>query len=435
MGISWGGLVVWRERNHINHASMPDGGCPFINPHLNRFCRAFARPHICSPQNKSLYLLSKKNNTVTLKQICLIVLCAFSLVSSQLQAAPPDEPFVLVLDAGHGGGDPGSVGKNAKEKDITLAVTLLTGQYIAEKYPDVKVLYTRKRDLSMGLKERADFANKSHANLFISIHTNSVDKSTPRGSEVFAFGVTRSAENLAIMKRENSVISLEDNYKEKYADFDPNSIESYIIFEFMQNKFVEQSLEFASTVLNELKACAPWNDRGVKQAAFLVLREAGMPRVLVELDFISNPAAEKLLMSDAGQKKYAAAICNAFGKYKADYDRKNDIKKGGKREDVKVQNEEVKAVETEKKDENEGGNTGRRVYKVQLLALPAPLPANSPHLKGYKASYYIENKMYKYTYGESESREEIARIRRSLLKDFKDAFVVAFEDGEKVPIN
>jgi N-acetylmuramoyl-L-alanine amidase len=373
-----------------------------------------------------------------LKQVYCIVLFAALFLPGWVQASPMAEPFVLVLDAGHGGKDPGAIGRKSKEKDITLAVTLLAGKYITENYPDVKVVYTRRRDVSVGLNERADLANKSHANLFISIHTNSVEQSSPRGSEVFAFGVTRSAENLAIMKRENSVIYLEDNYKEKYEGFDPNSAESYIIFEFLQNNFAEQSLEFASTMRNELKACAPWSDRGVKQAAFLVLREASMPRVLVELDFISNIEAEKLLMSDAGQKKYAIAICNAFGKYKAAYDRKNKIQPAETASQTKQTVEAEPAPKTAPAAPvaaTPAAPSSPKIYKVQLFALPRPLPANSPHLKGYKAEYYIENKLYKYTYGESESFEEISGLRKSLLKDFKDAFIVAFKDGVKTPTN
>jgi N-acetylmuramoyl-L-alanine amidase len=339
------------------------------------------------------------------------------------------------LDAGHGGKDPGSIGRKAKEKDITLAVTLLTGKYISEQYPDVKVLYTRKRDMFVKLHERADFANKTHADLFISIHTNSSESSSPKGLEVFAFGVFRSAENLEVVKRENSVIYLEDNYKEKYEGFDPNSAESYIIFEFMQNKYVEQSLEFAAITLNELKSCAKWNNRGVKQDVFLVLREVSMPRILIELDFISNIEAEKLMMSEAGQKKYAQAICNAFGKYKAVYDRKNKIKSTkpiAQKEKASENTNKPNTTPVTKDSEKNGHAHVRRVYKVQLMALPQPLPANSPHLKGYKANYYRENKLYKYTYGESESLEEISRIRTSLSKDFKDAFIVAFENGVKV---
>ncbi|GHV55712.1 N-acetylmuramoyl-L-alanine amidase [Bacteroidia bacterium] len=345
----------------------------------------------------------------------------------------------MVLDAGHGGKDPGSSGRKSKEKDITLTVTLLTGKYISEKYSDVKVLYTRKNDTSVGLAERAVFANKAHANLFISIHTNSVKESSPKGLEVYAFGVSRSAENLEVMKRENSVIFLEDNYKEKYEGFDPNSAESYIIFEFMQNKFVEQSLEFASIMRNELTSCTQWKDRGVKQAGFLVLREVSMPRILIELDFISNATAENLLMSEAGQKKYAQAICDAFGKYKAVYDRKNNIKSAEQAPQTRKEPENNKQPNPSKlTKDNEKKETPatktKVVYKVQLLASRRLLTVKDPDLKGYKAGYYVENKWYKYTYGESESLEEISRIRQSLLKDFKNAFLVAFEDGVKVPV-
>jgi N-acetylmuramoyl-L-alanine amidase len=366
--------------------------------------------------------------------------CFASLLCSDALALPPYEPFVLVLDAGHGGKDPGAVGRKAREKDIALSVTLLAGKYISEIYPDVKVLYTRKRDVFVGLDERADFANKSHADLFISIHTNSVDNPLPKGLEVYAFGVSRSAENLAVVKRENSVIYLEDNYREKYEGFDPNSAESYIVFEFMQNKFVEQSLEFASLACNELKTCTGWGDRGVKQAALLVLRKAAMPRVLIELDFISNPAAEKWMTSDEGRKKYARAICNAFSKYKLAYDRKNDLRSETKAPVAEAKPQSAvrpKSAPAEERVASRAKNdprAGRRIYKVQLFALPRPLPDKSPHFKGYKVDYYIENNMYKYTFGESESLEEISRIRKTLLPDFRDAFVVAFENGARVQI-
>jgi N-acetylmuramoyl-L-alanine amidase len=345
----------------------------------------------------------------------------------------------LVLDAGHGGKDSGATGRKGKEKNINLAVTLLAGEYIAEKYPDVKVVYTREKDVFVGLDDRAAIANKSRANLFISVHTNASPSSMARGSEVFAFGVARTEENLDVVKRENAVIYLEDNYKEKYEGFDPNSSESYIIFEFMQNKFVEQSLDFASTVCKELKSCASWKDRGVKQAGFLVLRKSSMPRILIELDFISNAGAEALLLSDAGQKKYAKAIFNAFAKYKADYDRKNGIKSTLPKETREVTEEDgiVEAKEVPRKEVASHPTVtddNQKIYKVQILAVPKKLPANSRSLKGYAADYYIENNMYKYTYGETTDVKEIARIRKSILKDFKDAFIIVFEDGVKVKI-
>ena len=359
-----------------------------------------------------------------MKQLLYIGLILFLCASNGLAASFADDPFVLVLDAGHGGTDSGAVGKKAKEKEktINLAVTLLAGKYISERHPDVKVLYTRKDDSFVGLQERADYANKSQANLFISIHANAVKNTSARGLEVYALGDWRAADNLEVMKRENSVIYLEENYKEKYEGFDPNSPESYIAFELLHNKFWEQSLGFAETMCDEMKSCAPWNDRGVKQAGFLLLRGAGMPSILIELDFVSNFEAEALMMSVTGQKKYAQAICNAFSRYKASYDRRNSIKSA------------TYLPLPEKETPANDPAPDRQVYKVQLFAIPRALPANSPHLKGYKADYYVENKMYKYTYGESEDWEEISQIRKSLLKDFKDAFIVAFENGIKVQV-
>ena len=328
-----------------------------------------------------------------------------------------NEPFVLVLDAGHGGKDPGAIGRQGKEKNINLAVTLLAGRYIAEKHPDIKIIYTRDRDIFLGLYERANIANKAKANLFVSIHTNSASNRTARGPEVFTFGIDRTAENFEIAKRENSVILLEDNYEEKYEGFDPTSAESYIMFQFLQNKFVEQSIHFASIIQDELTACVNWGGRGVKQAGFLLLRQSSMPRVLIELDFISNREAENFLLSDAGQKQYARAICNAFTKYKTEYDRKNGI--------IPI---------TTNTSQTTNNNENKIVYKVQLFSTSSELSAQSPHLKGYKADYYVENDLYKYTYGETTDRNEIAKIRQSLLKDFKDAFIIAFENGVKVPM-
>jgi len=398
---------------------------------------------------------------------------ALTIVSSVF-AGIRDEPFVLVLDAGHGGKDSGAIGKKAKEKDINLAVTLLAGKYIAEKHPDVKIIYTRDKDEFKGLNERANIANKSKANLFISIHTNSSEYSFVRGVEVYTFGISRTKENLEVAKRENSVIFLEDNYEEKYEGYDPNSPESSILFEFIQNKFVEQSINFASTVRNEMKNCAKWKDRGVKQAEYLVLRKSSMPRILIELDFITNPEAEAFLTSEAGQKKYARAICDAFTQYKRDYDRKNRISQVSQPTQRKTEEKERRAnnqtvnesnggqgVDTDnyyadtqtannrsdKKagNDNDQGNKNNKnkvspkettqkkiVYKVQILASPKKLPDKSPLLKGYKADFYIENNLYKYTYGESTSKQKIFQIRKSLLKDFHDAFVIVFEDGVKV---
>ena len=327
-----------------------------------------------------------------------------------------NDSFVVVIDPGHGGKDSGAVGRKGKEKDINLSVALLTGKYIEEKYPDVKVIYTRKKDVFIGLYERANIANKNNADLFISIHTNSVKNRNVRGSEVFTLGMSRTKESLEAAQKENSVIYLEDNYEEKYEGFDPTSSESYIIFELMQNQYAEQSIKFADFVQKELVKCVKWRGRGVKQAGYLVLARSSMPRVLVELDFISNPEAENFLLSKNGQNRYAKAIFDAFSNYKADYDNK------------KLSNNRP-ANATQKKQTETAGDI---IYKVQILTSSKQLKNNSPLFKGYKVDFYIENKTYKYTYGESTNLNEINKIKTSLTKDFKDAFVIKTKDGVRI---
>ncbi|MDR2691433.1 MAG: N-acetylmuramoyl-L-alanine amidase [Dysgonamonadaceae bacterium] len=260
----------------------------------------------------------------------ILLLLAVLLFTFPMQAGADTPPFVLVIDPGHGGKAAGAVGKKGKEKDINLAVSKLLRQYIYEAHPDVAIIMTRDRDVNVDLDERADMANKANANLFISIHANSVARrrssSHINGSEVYTFGLSRNEENLEVAKRENSVILLEENYEQKYEGFDPNSSESYIIFEFMQNKFVEQSVDFATMVQRQLVETAHRKDLGVKQAEFLVLRKSTMPRVLVELDFISNPEAEQFMLSKEGQEVLARSICNAFTEYKTAFDRTTERK-------------------------------------------------------------------------------------------------------------
>ena len=335
--------------------------------------------------------------------------------------------FVLVIDPGHGGRETGAIGKKGKEKDINLSVAKLLGQYIADAHPDVKIIYTRKSDVAIGLNERAETANKVNANLFISIHANSVSKkSYINGAEVFTFGVTRIEENLEVAKMENSVILFEENYEQKYEGFDPNSSESYIIFEFMVNLYSEKSINFASKVQKELVKTSKRRDRGVKQAGFLVLRKTSMPSVLIELDFISNLEAENYMLSQTGQKSLAQSICNAFSEYKKEFDRLD------KRSAVESTVENPVSNQVEEPVIQDNSNRQGIVYKIQILASLNKLPNNSRELKGYKADYYIDGKYYKYTYGESQNWNEINELRKKITKDFKDAFIVTFENGKKV---
>lgn len=344
-----------------------------------------------------------------------------------------EKVFTVVIDPGHGGKDPGAVGASAKEKDINLAVALKLGKKISDKHKDVKVVYTRSTDKFVNLDERANIANRNKADLFISIHTNAVKTKTVRGIETYTLGLARTDENLQVAMRENSAILLEDDYMQKYEGFDPNSSESYIIFEFMQNKHMEQSVVFASEIQKGLIA-AKRTDRGVRQAGFLVLRKTSMPSVLVELGYISNREDERYMSSSNGQTEMSEALYDAFVKFKREYDRKQGAL--SQSSPISVVSESAqqpvqgsKSI-TEKKAPTQQGKV---VYKVQILASDKKLAKNSKQLKGYAdATYYQENGMYKYTYGESTSLNEIKKVRQKVLKDFKDAFVVTFKDGQKV---
>ena len=241
-----------------------------------------------------------------------LILCTLLALCAQWAGA-----YTVVIDAGHGGKDSGAVGKVAKEKNINLAVALKLGELIAANCPDVKVVYTRKTDVFVELDERANIANRAKADLFISIHTNATAaKVGPRGAETYTLGMHRAADNLAVAKRENSVITLESDYQQKYEGFDPNSSESYIIFEFMQDQNMASSVEFAKGVQEQFARTAGRVNKGVYQAGFLVLRETSMPSVLIELGYISTPDEEQYLNTAKGQQAMALSIYNAFKNYK-----------------------------------------------------------------------------------------------------------------------
>ena len=230
--------------------------------------------------------------------------------------------FTVVIDAGHGGKDPGAVSANGRvhEKDITLKVALMVGENITKSHPEVRVLYTRKTDVFVGLNDRARMANKADADLFISIHVNAAQNRSAKGAETYTLGIeeARTERNLEIAKRENGVILLEDNHEKTYANFNPNSPESYIIFEYMQSEFVKESIHIAQYVQENFASDANRLDRGVRQAGFLVLNATSMPSILVELGYISNAEEAKYLASGAAQQRLSNCISKAFDKYYAD---------------------------------------------------------------------------------------------------------------------
>ena len=227
------------------------------------------------------------------------------------------KPFVLVIDAGHGGKDPGAVGAISKEKDINLKVALALGKLVEDNLKDVKVVYTRKTDVFVELDARAGIANANKADLFISIQTNaSAGNKTVKGTETYTLGMHRAASNLEVAKRENSAIMLEKNYEERYEGFNPKSSESYIIFELMQDEYMKQSVSLAGNIQKEFANTAKRNNRGVYQAGFLVLRATSMPSCLVELGYISTPDEERYLNSQEGVSNLSKSIFNAVKQYK-----------------------------------------------------------------------------------------------------------------------
>lgn len=373
-------------------------------------------------------------------------------------AAVAEKPFTVVIDAGHGGHDYGAIGKATNEKSINLGVTLELVKLIEKNMPDVNIVTTRNNDTFVTLQGRADIANKAEGDLFISIHTNSIDKKarnyrTVAGASVYTLGFRRTEENLAVAMRENSVMKLEDDYSTVYEGFDPSSTESYIIFEMSQNKHMEQSIAAASAIQKELVTTAGRRDRGVRQANFWVLFKTGMPAVLVELDFICNPTQEAFMKSEKGKKKLAQAIYNGFAAYKhsADIQRAAIGGREMKPEKSDKKKPENKKKETERKDISISGQSERNsdntvsasgnapvsdgliYYKVQFLTSQSVLPAGSPKLKGIKdAEYYMDGGVMKYTSGTFRTQEEAAEHLRNVKKKFSDAFIIRMRDGQRI---
>lgn len=394
--------------------------------------------------------------TGILRLLFLTCVLIISVVVSPISSFAKD--FVVVIDAGHGGHDVGAVGAKACEKNINLGVALKLGKLIEENCSNTKVVYTRKTDRFLTLQERANVANKAHGNLFISIHTNSVDKKNKNrksinGAATYVLGMHKNDDNLAVAMRENSVMKLEKDYSTTYEGFDPNSSESYIIFEISQNQHVKQSLEFASRVQQEFIKVAKRKNNGVRQAGFWVLARTSMPAVLVELDFICNPTVESFLDSESGQEKLAKSLFNAVKSYKASYhsatddkskSKKQDKKKAEDKKKSKKDNQNEETVESKVEAKSDSGNEdvkvsqpetaiddNTEVYKIQFLTSTKKLKDGAPELKGLSpVNYYYEKGIYKYTFGTLTDKKEALSLQNKIRKKFKGAFIVVFK-GEK----
>lgn len=395
------------------------------------------------------------------RYILYISICLGLLTSPFGISSAKAKDFVVVIDAGHGGHDPGAVGKISKEKNINLNVALKLGKQIKSNCSDVKIVYTRDRDVFIPLDRRAEIANNAKADLFISIHTNALAKNrVMKGASTWTLGLAKSDANLEVAKRENSVILYESDYKTRYAGFNPNSAESYIIFEFMQDKYMSQSVHLASLVQKHFRNTCQRIDRGVHQAGFLVLKASAMPSILVELGFISTPEEERYLNSETGTTNLANGIFRAFLTYK----REQEIRLNGSSSTILPEDlpdlaqEEVTDTSNASPEEEETPNevaqqksqrpqrtenvaaaqTERSgiVFKIQILTSSRPLAKNDKRLKGLKdVDYYKEGGIYKYTYGDSPDYNKVLRTKRTIAAQFKDAFIIAFKGDKKTNVN
>lgn len=407
-----------------------------------------------------------------IKRLLLYLCCTGMLLAlgtySAAAACHDRKSFTLVIDPGHGGHDAGACGAYSKEKDINLKVALEFGRLVAENCKDVRVVYTRSKDVFIPLQTRADIANRNKADLFVSIHTNSLPAGkVAYGAETYTLGMARAAANLEVAKRENAVITYEKNYRETYEGFDPGRAESYIIFELLQDRYMKQSVELARCIQQQYVGHAGRRNKGVHQAGFLVLRKTSMPAVLTELGFISTPEEERYLNSDRGVREMGRSIYNGFVRYRNLHDRnlaqslsplpkekpapaeeacRQEPKPAADVPAVPVASEDAvadgqkRSAKETKADETAGkpaaaAEADAPVFKVQLLVCDRKLRAGDKRFKGLSpVDCYREQGLYKYTYGCSADYADIRKTLKEVAARFPGAFVVAFVGGRRTEL-
>ncbi|POY40827.1 N-acetylmuramoyl-L-alanine amidase [Flavobacterium alvei] len=342
-----------------------------------------------------------------------------------------NKKFTVVLDAGHGGKDPGNSYHGFREKEIALKTTLKVGNFL-EKEKNIKIIYTRTTDVFIELANRPKMANKAKADLYISIHCNSVKNFTPNGTETFVMGLSRSGMNLEVAKNENSVILLENNFKETYKGFNPNNSESLLGLTLMQEENLNNSINLATKIQDNFTHNLERNSRGVKQQPLWVLDAVFMPGVLIELGFLSNKAEGEFLNSDEGQNKMAMQIANAIKSYKKEnFDEEiENVSHSKPKETVLVKSgtiEESKSADVSKDT----------IYKVQLFVSSKKIEVDSSKFKGLKnISSTFNNNIYKYTYGETSNIKEANKMQiEARKKGFLDAYIVIIKDGISKKVN
>lgn len=364
----------------------------------------------------------------------LSILCLINVIVGYSQTSK----FKVVLDAGHGGKDYGAVYHGNIEKNIALKTMLKVGE-ILEKDPLIDVVYTRKTDVFIELQQRATIANKSKGSIFVSMHCNASKNQSASGTETYVMGITRNQSNLEVAKMENEVVTLEADYKVKYDGFDPNSPESVIGISILQEEHLDQSIELAGRVQQFFTRKADYRNRGVKQAGFLVLRQITMPRVLIEMGFVSNKDEGAFLNSDQGQNVLADAIASAVLDYKNEFFvlSKNDSNDEKEIAVIPEKSAPIIKVETPEKVEISTASQKGIVFKVQISASSSKIDTVPSNFNGLQTiSLEQQGKLYKYFYGaENKYDEAKSNLEEAKKKGYTSAFIVAYKDGVKISIS
>jgi N-acetylmuramoyl-L-alanine amidase len=360
--------------------------------------------------------------------------------------------FNVVIDAGHGGKDPGCLGTYSREKDVALDVALKTGKLISENCPNVKVIYTRSTDVFVELYNRAKIANSHHADLFISFHCNANDNHSAHGVETYVMGLDKSEKNLAVAKKENAAMLMEEGYKDHYAGFNPDSPESAVMFSLYSSAYLNNSILLADKVQKNLVGVTHLLDRGVKQAPYWVLWSVSMPSILIEMGFLSNPTEEKFLTDEQHKKEIADAIYRGFASYYTQMtgdrvstpeppkqepkDNKTETKDDHSADNPSDNQSDKKADNETAKIANTPVNPDAVRFVVQFMAVPDKIALTDKRFKDIpKVNRYYEGGLWKYTAGSESNLQSAKEILSSLKSKYPDAFVIAFKGEQKIPVS
>ncbi len=374
------------------------------------------------------------------RRIAFLIICL--LCCAGIATAAEKHKYTLVIDAGHGGKDAGACANGAKEKNINLSVALAFGRYVEQNCPDVKIIYTRKTDVFIPLHQRADIANKNKADVFISIHTNSVEsRKAVSGMETYTMGLRRSDEKRSAAMRENEVVLIESDYRQHYAGFDPKSPESYIIFDMVNETNMAESVELAQLIQRNVCATASRPNKGVKQDAFLVLRETSMPACLVELGYITTASEATYLTKQANVDAMGKGLYQAFVAFKNKHSKTPakatppaaETPKATTTAPEPATTEPAPAAKTTDAPTEAAAETDAPIFKVQFMTSDRKLAAGNRQFKGLQGvDSYKEGNLWKYTVGSSANYNDIYKLRKDILDKFPQAFIIAFKNGERV---